>query len=102
MGQSVGLGCMGMVSEYPPIPEKKDMIRFAREAAECGETFFDTAEVYGPYTGEEILGEALHEIRNHVVIATKFGFPHTKWKIRRSGQPAGNYKKGQWKDLCAA
>ena len=71
---SVGLGCMGMVSEYPPIPEKKDMIRFAREAAECGETFFDTAEVYGPYTGEEILGEALHEIRNHVVIATKFGF----------------------------
>lgn len=71
---SVGLGCMGMVSEYPPIPEKKDMIRFAREAAECGETFFDTAEVYGPYTGEEILGEALHDIRNHVVIATKFGF----------------------------
>ena len=71
---AVGLGCMGMVSAYPPIPEKKDMIRFAREAFEKGETFFDTAEVYGPYTSEEILGEALHDVRNQVQIATKFGF----------------------------
>ena len=53
---AIGLGCMGMVSAYPPIPEKKDMVRFAREALEKGETFFDTAEVYGPYTSEEILG----------------------------------------------
>ena len=51
---AIGLGCMGMVSAYPPIPEKKDMVRFAREALEKGETFFDTAEVYGPYTSEEI------------------------------------------------
>lgn len=56
---AVGLGCVGMVSAYPPIPEKKDMVRFAREAFAKGETFFDTAEVYGPYTSEEILGEAL-------------------------------------------
>lgn len=71
---SVGLGCMGMVSAYPPIPEKKDMIRFVRQAFETGETFFDTAEVYGPYTSEEILGEALHDVRDQVQIATKFGF----------------------------
>lgn len=71
---AVGLGCMGMVSAYPPIPDKKDMIRFAKAAVEKGETFFDTAEVYGPYTGEEILGEALHDVRNQVQIATKFGF----------------------------
>lgn len=71
---SIGLGCMGMVSAYPPIPEKKDMIRFTRWAFESGETFFDTAEVYGPYTSEEILGEALHDVRDQVQIATKFGF----------------------------
>lgn len=71
---AVGLGCMGMVSAYPPIPDKKDMVRFAREAFEKGETFFDTAEVYGPYTSEEILGEALHDVRDQVQIATKFGF----------------------------
>lgn len=71
---AVGLGCMGMVSAYPPIPEKQDMIRLTREAFEAGETFFDTAEVYGPYTSEEILGEALHDVRDQVQIATKFGF----------------------------
>ena len=70
----VGLGCMGMVSSYPPIPEKGDMIRFARQAFERGETFFDTAEAYGPCTGEEILGEALAGVRDQVQIATKFGF----------------------------
>lgn len=71
---AVGLGCMGMVSAYPPIPEKKDMIRFAQETFEKSETFFDTAEVYGPYTSEEILGEALYDVRDQVQIATKFGF----------------------------
>ena len=71
---AVGLGCMGMVSAYPPIPEKKDMVRFVREAFEKGETFFDTAEAYGPYTSEEILGEALQDVRDQVQIATKFGF----------------------------
>lgn len=72
--RSVGLGCMGMVSAYPPIPDKQDMIRFTREAVDQGATFLDTAEVYGPFTSEEILGEALQGIREQVVIATKFGF----------------------------
>lgn len=71
---AVGLGCMGMVSAYPPIPNKQDMVHFTREAVEIGGTFFDTAEVYGPYTSEEILGEALQGVRNRVKIATKFGF----------------------------
>lgn len=71
---SVGLGCMGMVSAYPPIPSREDMVRLSREAFEAGETFFDTAEVYGPFTSEEILGEALSDVRNQVQLATKFGF----------------------------
>ncbi|MDO4322484.1 MAG: aldo/keto reductase [Lachnospiraceae bacterium] len=70
----VGLGCWGMVGAYQPVPEKKDMIRFTRKAVEQGATFLDTAEVYGPYTSEEIIGEALEGIRDQVVIATKFGF----------------------------
>ena len=72
--RSVGLGCMGMVSAYPPIPDKQDMVCFVREAVGQGAAFFDTAEVYGPYTSEEILGEALEGVRDQVVIATKFGF----------------------------
>ena len=72
--RSVGLGCMGMVSAYPPIPDKQDMVRFVREAVGQGAAFFDTAEVYGPYTSEEILGEALEGVRDQVMIATKFGF----------------------------
>lgn len=71
---SIGLGCMGMVSSYPPIPNKNQMVRLAREALEIGETFFDTAEVYGPFTGEEILGEAFYGMRSKIKIATKFGF----------------------------
>lgn len=72
--RQVGLGCWGMVGAYQPVPEKKDMIRFTRKAVEQGAAFLDTAEVYGPYTSEEIIGEALKEIRDQVVIATKFGF----------------------------
>ena len=72
--RSIGLGCWGMVAAYQPVPQKEDMIRFTREAAEKGATFLDTAEVYGPYTSEEILGEALQGMRERVVIATKFGF----------------------------
>lgn len=71
---SIGLGCWGMVGAYQPVPEKKDMIWFIREAVEQGAVFLDTAEVYGPYTSEEIIGEALEGIRDQVVIATKFGF----------------------------
>lgn len=71
---ALGLGCMGMSWGYAPFPEKKDMITLIRKAVEMGVTFFDTAEVYGPYTNEELVGEALQPLRNEVVIATKFGF----------------------------
>lgn len=71
---AMGLGCMGMTFSFPPFPEKSEMISFLRSAVEKGITFFDTAEVYGPYTNEELLGEALSPFRGEVVIATKFGF----------------------------
>jgi aryl-alcohol dehydrogenase-like predicted oxidoreductase len=71
---AIGLGCMGMSHAFTPIPDKKDMITLLRKAVERGVTFFDTAEVYGPFTNEEILGEALAPFREQVVIATKFGF----------------------------
>ncbi len=71
---ALGLGCMGMSFSFPPFPDKKDMIIFIRKAVELGVTFFDTAEVYGPYINEELVGEALAPLRNEVVIATKFGF----------------------------
>ncbi len=71
---ALGLGCMGMTSSYPPFPDKQEMIAFLRAAVERGVTFFDTAEVYGPFTNEELVGEALAPFRGQVVIATKFGF----------------------------
>ncbi len=70
----LGLGCMGMSFSFPPFPERKDMIVMLRQAVEKGVNFFDTAEVYGPFTNEELVGEALAPLRNQVVIATKFGF----------------------------
>ena len=71
---ALGLGCMGMSFSYGPPADKKEMISLLRAAVERGVTFFDTAEVYGPYTNEELLGEALSPLRDQVVIATKFGF----------------------------
>jgi aryl-alcohol dehydrogenase-like predicted oxidoreductase len=71
---ALGLGCMGMSFSYAPFPEKKDAISLLRTAVELGVTFFDTAEVYGPFTNEELVGEALAPLREKVVIATKFGF----------------------------
>jgi len=71
---AIGLGCMGMTFSYTPFPEKKDMIALMAKAVEQGVTFFDTAEVYGPYNNEELVGEALAPYRDKVVIATKFGF----------------------------
>lgn len=70
---SIGLGCMGMSYGYGPAPEKKEMISLIRTAVERGVTFFDTAEVYGPYVNEELVGEALAPFKGKVVIATKFG-----------------------------
>jgi aryl-alcohol dehydrogenase-like predicted oxidoreductase len=82
---AIGLGCMGMSFAYGPPGDKQEMIALLRAAVERGVTFFDTAEVYGPYTNEELVGEALAPFRKDVVIATKFGFkpgstPETRWK----------------------
>ena len=71
---ALGLGCMGMSFSYGPPSDKQEMISLIRSAVERGVTFFDTAEVYGPFTNEELVGEALSPLRGHVVIATKFGF----------------------------
>jgi aryl-alcohol dehydrogenase-like predicted oxidoreductase len=71
---AIGLGCMGMSFGYSPAGEKNEMIKVIRAAVEQGITFFDTAEVYGPYTNEELVGEALAPYKDKVIIATKFGF----------------------------
>ena len=71
---AIGLGCMGMSFGYGPPADKKEMISLIRKAVELGVTFFDTAEVYGPFTNEELVGEALAPFRKQVAIATKFGF----------------------------
>ena len=71
---ALGLGCMGMSFGYGPAADKQEMISLIRSAVERGVTFFDTAEVYGPFTNEELVGEALAPFRDQVVIATKFGF----------------------------
>jgi aryl-alcohol dehydrogenase-like predicted oxidoreductase len=71
---TLGLGCMGMSFSYGPPKDKHEMTALLRAAVDCGITFFDTAEVYGPFLNEDLLGEALAPFRNQVVIATKFGF----------------------------
>src|SRR2546426_5580860 len=71
---AVGLGCMGMSFGYGPAADRQEMIALLRSAVDRGVTFFDTAEVYGPFTNEELLGEALSPFRGKVVMATKFGF----------------------------
>jgi aryl-alcohol dehydrogenase-like predicted oxidoreductase len=71
---ALGLGCMGMNFAYGPAPERGEMVALLRQAVERGVTFFDTAEVYGPHSNEELLGEALEPFKGEVVIATKFGF----------------------------
>src|SRR5579864_3336416 len=71
---AIVLGCMGMSFGYGPAGDKKEMISLIRAAVEHGVTFFDTAEVYGPFTNEELVGEALAPVRKQVAIATKFAF----------------------------
>src|SRR5437868_15001512 len=71
---ALGLGCMGMSFSYGPPKDKQEMISLLHKTVELGVTFFDTAEVYGPFTNEELVGEALAPFRTQVVIATKFGF----------------------------
>jgi aryl-alcohol dehydrogenase-like predicted oxidoreductase len=84
---ALGLGCMGMSFGYGPPADKQEMISLIRSAVERGVTFFDTAEVYGPFTNEELVGEALAPFRGQVVIATKFGF-----------KPASD-GEGRWSEL---
>src|ERR1700749_2601403 len=71
---ALGLGCMGLSFSYKPFPEKHEVIALLRGAVERGVTFFDTAEGYGPFNNEELVGEGLPPFRGKVVIATKFGF----------------------------
>jgi aryl-alcohol dehydrogenase-like predicted oxidoreductase len=71
---ALGLGCMGMNHHRGPAPDRQEMVGLIRAAVQRGITFFDTAEVYGPFTNEDLVGEALEPFRNDIVIATKFGF----------------------------
>src|SRR5438067_65548 len=71
---AIGLGCMGMSFGYGPAKDEQEMISLIRSAVDLGVTFFDTAEIYGPFKNEELVGKALAPVRDRVVIATKFGF----------------------------
>jgi aryl-alcohol dehydrogenase-like predicted oxidoreductase len=98
---AIGLGCMGMSFGFGPAKDKQEMISLIRSAVERGVTFFDTAEVYGPFTNEELVGEALAPLREQVVIATKFGF-----NIDADGtqhqQPPLNSRPGHIKEVVEA
>ena len=95
---AIGLGCMGMSFGYGPAADTKEMITLIRKAVEKGVTFFDTAEVYGPFTNEELVGEALAPLRNEVVIATKFG-----WKPNAEGRWSDlDSRPGHIKQVCEA
>jgi len=88
---AIGLGCMGMSMNYGPPGERRAMIALIRAAVDHGVTFFDTAEVYGPFANEELVGEALAPVRAQVVIATKFGFdidPDTRDRRGLDSRPA--------------
>lgn len=88
---ALGLGCMGMSVNYGPSPDRADLIAFTRAAFDLGVTFFDTAQVYGPFTNEDLVGEALEPLRDQVVIATKFGFdidPADPRRRKVSSRPA--------------
>jgi aryl-alcohol dehydrogenase-like predicted oxidoreductase len=89
----IGLGCMGMSFGYGPAGEKSAMIKVIRAAFEQGITFFDTAEVYGPYTNEELVGEALAPFKNEVLIATKFGFNIVDGKMSGVNSRPENIRK---------
>ena len=96
---ALGLGCMGMSFSYGPPKDKQEMISLLRTAVDRGVTFFDTAEVYGPFTNEELVGEALAPVREQVVIATKFGFDLSGADHRPGAagpeQPAGAHQAGR-------
>ena len=99
---SLGLGCMGMSFGYGPAKDKKEMITLIRTAVERGVTFFDTAEIYGPFTNEELVGEALAPLRDQVVIATKFGFDTSVDPTKTKGEPALNSRPDHIKQVAEA
>ena len=91
---ALGLGCMGLSYGYGPAADKQEAISLIRTAVERGITFFDTAEAYGPFTNEELVGEALAPLRDQVVIATKFGF---KFEVTsRAARIAGPSTSRRW------
>lgn len=77
---AIGLGCMGMTHSYTPFPDRNEMIKLIRTAHDIGVTFYDTAETYGPFTNEELVGEGIKPIRDKIVIATKTGIMHNEKK----------------------
>ena len=100
---ALGLGCMGMSFSYGPPKDKQEMIALIRTAVERGVTFFDTAEVYGPFTNEELVGEALAPLRDRVVIATKFGFDTTvDPRAMKGGGPVLNSRPEHIKEVAEA
>jgi len=99
---AIGLGCMGMSFGYGPPKEKKEMIALIRTAVERGVTFFDTAEVYGPFINEELVGEALAPVRDRVVIATKFGFDTSVDPTKTKSGPVLNSRPEHIKEVADA
>ena len=100
---ALGLGCMGMSFSYGPPKDKQEMISLLRAAVERGITFFDTAEVYGPFTNEELVGEALAPLRDRVVIATKFGFDTSiDPRAMKGGGPVLNSRPEHIKEVAEA
>jgi aryl-alcohol dehydrogenase-like predicted oxidoreductase len=100
---ALGLGCMGMSFSYGPPKDKQEMISLLRTAVERGVTFFDTAEVYGPFINEELVGEALSPLRDQVVIATKFGFnTSVDPRAMKGGTPALNSRPEHIKEVAEA
>ncbi len=85
----LGLGCMGFTQSYPPFPDRAESVAAIRRAVELGYGFFDTAEVYGPFENEEIVGEALEPVRDEVRIATKFGYDIARGELDASNRPIG-------------
>ncbi len=98
---AIGLGCMGMSFSYGPPKDKQEMTALLRAAVDRGVTFFDTAEVYGPYTNEELVGEALAPFRKQLVIATKFGFD-LSGSDKRPGAPGLNSRPENIRQVAAA
>lgn len=100
---ALGLGCMGMSFSYGPPKDKREMISLLRTAVERGVTFFDTAEVYGPFTNEELVGEALAPLRDRVIIATKFGFnTNVDPRAMKGGAPALNSRPEHIREVAEA